>query len=85
MNPTPDDDLGPEKLLHYGVEGIVDNYDNEVADHDRSTLCSFTEEILTDNVLSELQREVLFQSYPENYGIGNLIKAKTIIKVHYTE
>ena len=85
MNPTPDDDLGLEQLLHYGVEGIVNNYDNEIADNDRPTFCSSTEDILTDDVLSALQREVPFYSYPENYGIENFIKAKTIIKVHYAE
>ena len=85
MNPTPDDDLGPEQALHYGVEGIVDSCDNEIADNDRPIFCSSTEEILTGDVLSALQREVPLQSYPENYGIGNFIKAKTIIKVHYAE
>ena len=50
-----------------------------------SNFCSSTEEILTDDVLSALPREVPLQSYPENYGIGNFIKAKTIIKVHYAE
>ena len=85
MNSTSDDDLGPEQLLHYGVEGIVDSDDNEIGDNDRPIFCSSTEEILTDDVLSALQREVPFQPHRDNYGNGSFIRAKTIIKVHYAE
>ena len=86
MNSAPDDDLRPGQLLHDGVEGIVDSNDNEIANNDRPIFCSSIEEILTDDVLSALQREVPFQPYLENYEIGSFIKAKTIIiKVHYAE
>ena len=84
MNSTLYDDVEPEQLLHYDAEGIVDSDDNET-DNDRPIFCPSTEEDLTDDVLSALQREVLFRSHPENYGIGCFIKAKIIIKVHYTE
>ena len=65
MNSTLHDDLGPVKLLHYGVEGTVDSNDNETADNNRPIFCSSSEEILTDSVLSTLQRDVLFQSHPD--------------------
>ena len=85
MNSTLDDDLNSEQLLHYGVERIVDGNDNGIADNDRPIFCSSTAEVFTEGVLSTLQREVPFQSHPENYGIENFIKAKTIIKEHYAE
>ena len=38
---------------------LVDSDDNEIADNNsRPVFCSYTEEILTDGVLSVLQREV---------------------------
>ena len=85
MNSTPDGDLRPEQLLHYGVERVVDGDHNEIAGNASPIFCSSTEEVLTDGVLSALQREVPFQSHLQNYGIGNFIKAKTIIKVNYAE
>ena len=85
MNSTSDDDLGPEILIHYSVEGIVDGDGNEVSDNYRPIFCWSTEEILIliDGILSVSQREMPFYSHTENYGIGSFIKAKTIIKVHY--
>ena len=82
MNSTLDDDVNPEQLLHYNVERIVDGNDNEIADNDHPILCSSNAEILTNHVLSKLQREVPFQSHPEDYGIESFIKAKIIIKEH---
>ena len=70
MSSTPDDDLEPEQLLHFGVEGVVGGDDNEIADNGGPIFCSSTEEVL--------QREVPFQSHPENYGTGSFIRAKTI-------
>ena len=65
---------------------LVDSDDNEIADNNsRSVFCSYTEEILTDGVLSVLQREVTFQSHLENYRIRSFIKAKTIMKILYAE
>ena len=57
--PYSDDDLGPEQLLHYSIEGIVDGDDSEL-DNERPIFCSSTEEILilTDDVLSVSVREV---------------------------
>ena len=66
INSTPDGDLGPEQLLHYGVEGLVGDDDNEIADNGDPIFCSSLEVVLTDGVLSALQREVPFQSHPEN-------------------
>ena len=83
MNCTPDDVAGPEQLLHYGFE--VGGNDNKIADNNSPIFCSSTEEVLTDGVLSALQRKVPVQSNPDNYGIASFIKAKTIIKVHYAE
>ena len=60
MNSTPDSDLGPEQLLCYGVERVVGSDDNETVDNDSPIFCSPTEEVLTDGVLSGLQREVPF-------------------------
>ena len=85
VNSTPDDDLEPEQLMHDGVEGVVGGDDHEIADNDCPIFCSSAEEVLADGVLSALQREEPFQSHPENFGIGNFIKAKTIIKVNYAE
>ena len=79
------DDLNTEQLLHYAVQGIVDGNDNKIADHDRPIFCSSTAEVLSEGVLSTLQREVPFQLHPENYRIESFIKAKTIIKEHYAE
>lgn len=39
MNSTSDDDLGPEILIHYSVEGIVDGDGNEVSDNYRPIFC----------------------------------------------
>ena len=65
---------------------LVDSDDNEIADNNsRPVFCSYTEEILTDGVLSVLQREVTFQSHLENYRIRSFIKAKTIMKILYAE
>ena len=83
MNCTPDDVAGPEQLLHYGFE--VGANDNKIADNNGPIFCLSTEEVLTDGVLSALQRKVPVQSNPDNYGIASFIKAKTIIKVHYAE
>ena len=85
MNSTPDGDLGPEQLMHYGVERVAGGDDHEIADNDGPIFCSSAEEVLTDGVLSALQREEPFQSHSENFGIGSFIKAKTIIKVNYAE
>ena len=85
MNSTPDGDLGPEQLMHYGVERVVGGDDHEIADNAGLIFCSSAEEVLTDGVLSALQREEPFQSHPKNFGIGSFIKAKTIIKVNYAE
>ena len=60
MNSTPDGDLGPDQLLCYGVERAVGSDDNGTADNDSPIFCSSTEEVLTDGVLSGLQREVPF-------------------------
>ena len=46
MNSTPDGDLGPEQLLHYGVERAVGGDDNEIADNDGPIFCSSSEEAL---------------------------------------
>ena len=40
MSSTPDEDLDPEQLLHYGVEDIVNGDDNKIAESDRSVFCS---------------------------------------------
>ena len=85
INSTADGDLGPEQLLNYGVEGVVGGDDNEIAENDGPNFCSSTEEVLTEGVLSGLQKEVPFQSHPENYGIGSFINSKTIIKVNYAK
>ena len=85
MNSTPDGDLGPEQLMHYCVGRVVGDDDHEIADNAGPIFCSSAEEVLTDGVLSALQREKPFQSHPENFGIGSFIKAKTIIKVNYAE
>ena len=34
MNSIPDGDLGPEQLMHYGVERVVGGDDHEIADND---------------------------------------------------
>ena len=54
--------LGPEILMHYSVEEIVDGDDNEVSDNYRPIFCWSTEEILIliDGVFSVLQREMPF-------------------------
>ena len=62
MNSTPDDDVGPEQLLHYDVEGVVGGDGNKIVDNDGPIFCSFTEKVLTDGVLSASQREVSFHS-----------------------
>ena len=85
MNSTPDGDQGPEQLMHYGVERVVGGDDHEIADNAGLIFYSSAEEVLTDGVLSALQREKPFQSHLENFGIGSFIKAKTIIKVNYAE
>ena len=85
MNSTPDGDLGHEQLMHYGFERVVGGNDHEIADNADSIFCSSAEEVLTDGVLSALQREKPFQSHPENFGIGIFIKAKTIVKVNHAE
>ena len=85
INSTLGDDLNPEQLLHYGVEGIVDSIGNEIADNDRPIFCSSAAEVITEGVLSTLQREVSFQSHPENCLIESFIKAKITIKEHYAE
>ena len=85
INSTSDDDVGPEQLLHYGVEGVIGSNENETANTEDPIFCSSSEEVITDGVLSGLQREVSFQSHPEYYGTGRFIKAKTLIKVHYAE
>ena len=74
---TPDGDLRPEQLLHYGAERVVGGDDNEIADNDDPIFCSST--------FVHLQGEVPFQSHQENYRIGSFIKAKTIIKVNSAE
>ena len=85
MISTPDGDQGPEQLMHYGVERVVGGDDHEIADNGDPIFFSFTEEVLTDDVLSALQREEPFQSHQEDFGIGSFIKAKTNIKVNYAE
>ena len=85
INSTLDDDLNPEQLLHYSIEGIVDGNGDEMAENDCPMFLSSTAEVLTEGVLSTLQREVPFQSHLENYGTENFIKAKTSIKEHYAE
>ena len=85
INSTADGDLGPEQLLHYGVEGVVGGDDNEIAENDGPIFCSSTKEVLTEGVLSGLQKEVPFQSHPEIYGIGSFINPKTIIKLNYAK
>ena len=85
MNSTLDSDGGPQQLMNYSVERVVVGDDHEIADNDGPIFCSSAEEVLTDGVLSALQREKPFQSHPENFGIGSFIKAKTIIKVNYAE
>ena len=77
MNSTPDGEQGPEQLMHYGVERVVGRDDHEIADNDGLIFCSSTEEVLKDGVLSALQREVPFQSHPENFGKGSFIKASS--------
>ena len=57
MNSTPNGDLGPEQLMHYGTERVVDGDDHEIADNAGPGICSSAEEVLTDGVLSALQRE----------------------------
>ena len=64
MNSTPDGNLRPEQLLHYGVERVVVGDNNEIADNDGPIFCSCTVEVLTDGVLSTLQRGVPFQPHP---------------------
>ena len=54
MNCTSDGDLGPEELMHYGVERVVGSDDHEIADNGDPIFCSFTEEVLTGDVLSAL-------------------------------
>ena len=63
MNSTPDSNLRPEQLLHYGVERVVGGDDNEIADNDGPIFCLCTVEVLTDGVHSALQRELPFQSH----------------------
>ena len=54
MNSTPDDDIGPEWLLHYDGEGIVDGNDNEIPENGHPIFCASIEEVLTDDILSAL-------------------------------
>ena len=65
MNSTPDGDLGPEQLMHYGVERVVGGDDHGIADNAGPIFCSSAEEVLTDSTVSALQREKPFQSHPE--------------------
>ena len=46
INSTLDDDLNPEQLLHYSVEGVVDGNDDEMADNDCPIFLSSTAEVL---------------------------------------
>ena len=74
MSSTPDEDLDPEQLLHYGVEDIVNGDDNKIAESDRSVFCSVLK--------NSIQRHRLhLQSCLEKFVIRNFIKAKTIIKI----
>ena len=54
MNSTTDGDLGPEQLMHYGVERVIGSDDHEIADNADPIFCSSAEEVLTDGVLSAL-------------------------------
>ena len=42
MNSTPDGDLGPKQLLHYGVKRVAGRDDNEIADNDGPIFYSST-------------------------------------------
>ena len=71
MNSTRDGDLGPEQLMHYGFEKVGGGDDHQIADNTDLMFYLSAEEVLTDGVLSALQRKKPFQSHPENFGIGS--------------
>ena len=73
---SPTDDLTEDKVLKFGVEGLIPEDDQ--IDH-WPTFCAPTDQILTNIAVSQLDTAIPFESRPSNYGTDNFIKAKEIL------
>ena len=72
----PNDDLTEDKILNFGVEGLI--AEDDQTDR-RPTFCAPTDQILTNHAVSQLDTAIPFESRPSNYGIDNFIKGKEVL------
>ena len=68
-------DMTDNQLRNFGLEGILANQEAD----ERPIITSPTDNILTQNVITQLNVGVSFESKRENYGINNFFEAKEII------
>ena len=74
---SPTDGLTEDEVLNFGVEGLIAGHDQI---YRRPTLCTPTDQILTNHAVNQLDAAIPFESRPSNYGIDDFIKAKKNLK-----